>query len=527
MQRKANFHAKEANIMDARINNWISEPVTVFHETRLPEAALPVGYAALIDAYDLRVPQPHSFCAIGKRHKVYEADGWHLFTPRHRPEATLEGHLVFALRYEGLNLIVLKRLFEVLDPKDLETIIKAKPTGSYMRRIWFLYEWLLDRPLDIPDARTGTYAEIVDPKQQWSIKGVTSTRHRVRNNLPGNRDFCPLVRKTETLVRFVALGLDEQAGEAAAKIPAQVLARTSAFLILKDSKSSYAIEGESPPQNRLQRWGRAIGEAGRHPLDSEELLRLQKIVIGDARFVRLGFRLEGGFVGEHDRETMQPIPAHISARHEDLPELVDGMIAFANDQAQGLDPVIAAAMLAFGFVYIHPFEDGNGRLHRYLIHHVLASRRFNPPDLVFPVSSAILERIRDYERVLESYSSRLLPLIEWEPSARNNVRVLNDTSDFYRYFDATQHAEFLFECVEKTIRHDLPEEAAFLESYDRFKAQVDAIVDLPTAKLDLLHRFLKQNTGVLSQRARTQEFAALTDAEARRIEAIYHACFES
>ena len=63
--------------------------------------------------------------------------------------------------------------------------------------------------------------------------------------------------------------------------------------------------------------------------------------------------------------------------------------------------MIAAAILAFGFVYIHPFEDGNGRIHRYLIHHVLAARGFNPPGVVFPVSAAILEQIDDYRRVLE------------------------------------------------------------------------------------------------------------------------------
>ena len=51
------------------------------------------------------------------------------------------------------------------------------------------------------------------------------------------------------------------------------------------------------------------------------------------------------------------------------------MIAFDRGPAQELDAVIAAAILAFGFVYIHPFEDGNGRIHRYLIHHVLARAR--------------------------------------------------------------------------------------------------------------------------------------------------------
>ena len=67
---------------------------------------------------------------------------------------------------------------------------------------------------------------------------------------------------------------------------------------------------------------------------------------------------------------------HISARPDDLQSLVDGMIAFDHSAEEKLDAVIAAAVLAFGFVYIHPFEDRNGRIHRYLIHHVLARRAF-------------------------------------------------------------------------------------------------------------------------------------------------------
>ena len=65
--------------------------------------------------------------------------------------------------------------------------------------------------------------------------------------------------------------------------------------------------------------------------------------------------------------------------------------------------------------------------------------------MVFPVSATILERIQaaPYRTVLEDYSSRLLPLIQWEPTNDGNVRVLNDTAGFYRFFDATPHAEFL------------------------------------------------------------------------------------
>lgn len=503
-----------------------SDRVSVFQESRLPEPALPVGYAALIDAYGLRVPLPLALCAIGKRHKVYEEGGWRIYTPRHEPAATLEGHLTFALKYEGLDLAVLKRLFMALEPDELAAMIRAKPSGAYMRRVWFLYEWLIDQPLDLPDAKAGTYADIVDPKLQWAVEGQTSTRHRVRNNLPGTPAFCPLIRKTDRLERFVEARLDEQARAVIGTISAGVLARTAAFLLLKDSKSSYAIEGEAPPQDRIQRWGKAIGEAGKHPLDQDEFLRLQRIVIGNERFVRLGFRDEGGFVGEHDRDTRLPLPDHISAQHEDLPSLMQGLIDFDHLHAAQIDPVLAAAILAFGFVYIHPFEDGNGRIHRYLIHHALTARGFNPAGIVFPVSSAILERIDDYRRVLESYSERLLSFVEWEPTERMNVRVLNDTADFYRYFDATPHAEFLFECVQKTIEHDLPEEAQFLERYDQFKARVEAVVEMPASIVDLLFNFLKQNNGLLSKRAREREFAELTDGEAKQFENIYADLFQ-
>jgi hypothetical protein len=221
------------------------------------------------------------------------------------------------------------------------------------------------------------------------------------------------------------------------------------------------------------------------------------------------------------------LPDHISARPEDLASLVDGMIAFDDDPARKLDPVIAAAALAFGFVYIHPFADGNGRIHRYLIHHALAQRGFNPPGVVFPVSAVILERIEDYRRTLESYSRRLLPLVEWEPTPEFNVRVLNDTADFYRFFDATPHAEFLYECVRTTIEEALPAETSFLRRYDAFRQKVEAIVDMPERMIDLLFHFLHQNGGHLSQRARERELRELTDQEAARIETIFRDTFET
>jgi hypothetical protein len=502
-----------------------SGAVTIFHEQALPDRATPAGYSALIDAYGLRVPLPRTLSAIGERHRTKNEAGWRILTPRHTPSPDLEGHLTFALKYEGLDLAVLKRLFAAADPAEIEAIVRAKPTGGYSRRIWFLYEWLLGTRLDLPDAGKGTYEPVVDTERQWAVPGENSPRHRVRNNLPGAPEFCPLVFRTKALENFAALDLVHRAQEIVANVPKDVLARTAAFLLLKDSRASYAIEGERPPRDRIQRWGRAIGEAGRRSIELDELLRLQAIVIGDARFVALGLREEGGFVGEHDRETRLPIPDHISARPDDLRSLISGMAAFDRGPAANLDAVIAAAVLAFGFVYTHPFVDGNGRIHRYLIHHVLAQRGFNPAGVVFPVSAAILARIDEYRAALEDYSRRLLSVIEWEPTAGGNVNVLNDTADFYRFFDATPQAEFLYACVKQTIEEDLPREVEFLERYDRFRASIEEIVDMPDRTIDLLFRFLHQNAGRLSKRAREGEFARMADGEVTAAESAYAASF--
>ena len=511
--------------MRGDIQTRFSGPVMIFHERVMPERATPAGYAALIDAYKLVVPLPRTFSATSEHHRTHEGSGWRILTVRHAPSSTLEGHLTFALKYEGLDLAVLKSLFLVVGGQAIESIVNAKPTGTYARRIWFLYEWLLAERLALPDAKKGAYAQVVDIEQQWAAKGETSPRHRVWNNLPGTPAFCPLVFRTKALIEFAEMDLASRAQAAVAAVPRDLLARTAAFLLLKDSKSSYAIEGERPAQDRIQRWGRAIGEAGRHPLSQGELLRLQAIVIGDARFVKLGLRDEGGFVGEHDRESRLPLPDHISARAQDLAALIEGMMAFDRGAARVIDAVIAAAVLAFGFVYVHPFVDGNGRLHRYLIHHVLSGRGFNPAGVVFPISSAILENIYAYRGVLEDYSKRLLPVIEWVATPDGNVEVRSDTGNFYRFFDATPHAEFLYECVRKTIDEDLPRETEFLRRYDRFRAVVETVADMPEHTIDLLFRFLHQNHGSLSKSAREKEFARLTDAEVTQLESAYQDLF--
>jgi Fic family protein len=168
---------------------------------------------------------------------------------------------------------------------------------------------------------------------------------------------------------------------------------------------------------------------------------------------------------------------------QDLADLMAGMLE-ANDRMRddGLDPVLQAAATAFGFVYGHPFEDGNGRLHRCLIHHVLAERKFTPPGMVFPVSSVMLDRIDDYRSTLQAHSAPLMPFIDWRSTPERNVEVLNDTADMYRYFDCTEAAEFLYACVRRTVESDLPREIDYLrQQRDILKKTLGILSEPPTS----------------------------------------------
>jgi len=500
---------------------------TAFHDFPIPkEGCFLAGYAALIAAHNLPVVAPDTLCIIGTKHKKYTAGRWCVFTPRHRPEDTLYGHLTFALKYEGIDLAVLNALFKTINSEELETIVRSEPTGIYSRKLWFLWEWLREEQLDVEDATKGNFVPLVNGKLQYEGKPSLSRRHRIRNNLPGTRNFCPLIRKTEKLEQFLGKKLSQAAVENIDQTHPDLLSRAAAFLLLKDSKASYTIEGEIPPHSRIERWGRIIGEAGSRALSVEEFEYLQRQVITDSRFIEAGLRTKGGFVGEHDRATGMPMPDHISARPDNLEALMSGLIeTYKHLREDEFDGVLMAAVIAFGFVFIHPFEDGNGRIHRYLFHQVLAEKGFVPKGLIFPVSAVILKRIEEYRNTLVHFSKPRLGLIEWRPTEKNNVEVLNDTIDLYRYFDATKQAEFLFECVEETVSRTLPEEVEYLRKYDLLDKFIKNYIDMPDNLVDLLIRFLSQNEGKLSKRGQTKEFEKLTKREIQAIEAKYAEVF--
>lgn len=493
-----------------------------FYGRELPGPGRIAGYGWLVCELALRVPMPRRLSLVSDHHQRRSDPEWEVFRSEQWPGEAVFDHLMFAIKNEGIDLRVLHEVTKVADPSGISQSL-AGSTGLFARRLWFFWEWLTNKRLDLPDLGKVKYEPALDPDNYFAIEpGNRSARHKIIDNLPGTPAFCPLVQRSSRLDHLIARQLPVRAREVVEKAPQHIVSRAAAFLLLDDSKASFAIEQERPGPQRAARWARAIGEAGSHQLSPSELERLQQVVLQDARFVKMGVRKEGGFIGGHTRDGRTPEPVHISARHEDLVDLLEGIELYeARALEGGIDPMVVAAALSFGFVYIHPFEDGNGRLHRYLLHHVLARGGFNPAGLVFPISVVVHRRIEEYSKVLKSVSGPMMEFIDWRPTEQGNVEILSDTAVFYRFFDSTMHAEFVADCVRETVEQDLPREIDYIERYDRFKSSVDEILEMPARKVDLLRRFLEQGNGKLSSRALRKEFSALTQKEVALIEKAY------
>jgi len=404
--------------------------------------------------------------------------------------------------------------------------VLAAPTAAQVRRAWFFYETLTGRTLNVVDAPRVPAIDALDSKAYFTGAPRLSKRHRVRDNLLGTGRYSPVIRRTAALEHSVALDLAARARDTVGRTGGHLIARAARLMLLAESRASFQIEGERPPRNRLERWGRAVLQAGRHTLTLDEIIRLHNVLIEDSRFVSPGLRADGVFLGGRDH-LGDPLPEFIGARARDLADVMAGMLE-ANDRMRddGLDAVLQAAATAFGFVYVHPFEDGNRRLHRCLIHHVLAERRFTPAGLVFPVSSVLLDRIDDYRTTLRGHSAALMPYIDWRPTPERNVDVINDTADLYRYFDCTEAAEFLYACVQRTVDDDLPREIDDLRRHDLALQRIMDAVEMPDRRAEDLVMFIRQNGGALPKNRREGEFSELTKDEVQRIEWIVADAFE-
>jgi hypothetical protein len=99
-----------------------------------------VGYTWLIERYALKVrPLLHSSLIGPKMIRRERADGIveeYYIRSYHPGNLPLE-HLVFSLKYDGLDLDIFSKVFRQIAPQEVADFVAATPSGRFARQIGF------------------------------------------------------------------------------------------------------------------------------------------------------------------------------------------------------------------------------------------------------------------------------------------------------------------------------------------------------------------------------------------------------
>jgi len=458
-----------------------------------------LGYQWLADAFAIQPVQRFRAISVlgGSRATTHEA-GYtqETYLPSYDPGEKACDHLRFALRYEGVHLEFLQRLFQTMPDQLLLDWLTREPSGQYARRAGFFHEWLTGRSLDVPDVSKGNYVSALSEDRQ--LAAVATTNHkkwRVRDNLPGTPDWCPMVYRN-TAIRAVE---DFDVGAALHQLQVEfgddTLQRSAVWLTTKESRASFAIEHEDDQEDRLKRFAAVMAERiGIDPdipdanLTDDALIDLQRAIVGE-RALDYGIRESMIFVGD-DLNRVHYIAPPASA----LPAMLQGLRTFAS-ATQGRPPLLRAAALSFGFVYIHPMRDGNGRISRFLINDSLRRDKAVPAPFILPVSATIAasgsERAR-YDSALEKFSRPLMQrhASDYAFTADHELIFSGNESALpaWRYPDLTDQTVYLSGVIMETVNTQMREEADYLRRLQTARERIKTLLEGSNANLDRIVR---------------------------------------
>ena len=429
-------------------------------------------------------------------------------------------HILFALKHEGVNLQVLAEALPCLPAEALLAQIQRTPNGGYIRMACFLWEAFTGRQLEGAPAIGGAAVDLFDPERYVTGPDQRNTRWRVNFNGLGTLRYCATVEKTPAIENAMRSDLLGRANAFLASLGKPILDRTLAWAYLHETEDSFAIEREIPSEEKARAFIALLHQAHNpRPLDEDYLVELQNATVTNPLDKAPAFRHEQNWLSGPGRGAaavtyVPPPPALVS-------ELMEEIMRFANTAPGDVDPIVAASVTSFGFVFVHPFGDGNGRLSRFLFHHALCQSGQLPNGLVLPVSVAMKKHESEYLAALQAYSlpARARWTVQWI-DADSHAFNFNGSDAIYRYWDATPNVEFGFKMAELALDVELRSETQFLARYDVIVRAINDQVDIRGSDLNTLVLSAMDNGGVISKRRRDQfqytvpeaTFAVIEDA---------------
>ena len=431
-----------------------------------------IGYEFLLSHIPLRMPPLSRPAQVRPVTRIEEMPDL-LAVPRHvapAADASMLEHILFALKHESMRLAILHEALKLVPEEAMASALTAQRTGAYLRKAAFIWEKAHGRELPLPwDTTGGNYLDVFDRSTYYTGPvWERSPRFRVNFNGIGPYEFCPVVRKSPALEQRGRDVLERLHTWAANPANAEIVDRVMGWAYLSETRDSYAIENESPSPDKERAFLGAMQHLrDRRDLSEDYLVELQNVVITNDLKLEFAFRNEQNWLqrGGHGALAVRyipPPPAHVAA-------LTAGLVRMANAREGDVPPMVKAALVSFGFVFIHPFIDGN--------------------DFIFEFRSS--------------------PAV-------------------YAHWDGDAAASFVTACAELALEQSLIDETSFIQAYDGAFDQIDRAFDLPNRTINLLIQWIRQNNGRLPERRKSAaELTLLKPEELARIEAIVADCFRS
>jgi hypothetical protein len=285
---------------------------------------------------------------------------------------------------------------------------------------------------------------------------------------------------------------------------AEMMDRALSWAYLHETDSSFAIEKEVPSEDKARQFVELLKQAHEpRELSENYLVELQNVTITNPFDKAASFRYEQNWLSGPGRGapsvTCLP-PPHALAR-----ELMTELMVLAGSAPKAIDPVVAASIISFGFVFIHPFMDGNGRLSRFLFHYALCQSGMLEKGLVLPVSIAMKRHEADYLSTLRAFSrpARAKWDVRWIGEDQFDF-TFRGSDAMYRYWDATPCVEFGYRMAEEALEIELRQETLYLAAYDRITRAVNDKYDVRGSDLSTLESSCLENGNKLSNNRRKQ-----------------------
>jgi hypothetical protein len=417
-------------------------------------------------------------------------------------------HVLFALKHEGTNLAVLAQTLPTISAEDLLTELRRAPNGAYIRKAAFLWETFTGRELEGAPTVGGAAVPLFDPTQYYTGPPVRNARWRVDFNGLGSMRYCATVSRTPSIASLLNSDVLTRARDFMASLPAEMQDRALNWAYLHETQDSFAIEKEAPSEDKAERFVKLLRQAHeRHPLSEEYLVELQNICVTNPLDQAAAYRaeqnhLQSGLRGAAGVTYVPPPP-------DMLADLMGEWLVFANTAPTAIDPIIAASIISFGFVFLHPFMDGNGRLSRFLIHHALCSSGKLENGLLLPVSIAMKRQEQAYLEALQDFSKPVRERwqVRWLDEMNYDFKFQGDVS-IYQFWDATPAVEFIAQMADLALEVELRQETLFLQRYDKVLRAVNERYDVRGSTLSTLVMMCLDNGGKVSNHRRKQ-FAGL------------------